>query len=156
MPEITEAKVKKDYIFVAEVPEDTVALQWDFFKYYIEKALPDYSSDNPSRNGNLLSAILGGRAKLFTIHKTGEGIQALFILSRMSDPITGDFYLTLLALVSVQELTGEVIEKAKEFLVGETKRLGCKKLVAYTGLKSVVKIAEQMGAKVSWMLTLEV
>lgn len=143
-------------LFITAVEPDLIAKHWDFFSYYLLQALPEYSSEHDGRSGNLLSALMAQRAKLYTVHLEGKGIQSIFMLGRSTDPITGDIYLVLIAMVSVVEMSQEVLEKAQGFMVEETRRLGCRKLVTFSKLESVKRVAMALGASSCYMLTLEV
>lgn len=128
--------------------------------YYIERSLPDHVYPGSNITGNLMAAILQGQLKVIValrlLPNGEERLQAVATLRISADYAVKQKTLVVYSLSTVRGIDAEVAEKGLEYLKGYAKRVGAKELTARTNIQSVLKMAERVGAKVSYNLTIGV
>lgn len=119
--------------------------------YCIEQSLPPTSNRNYSLN-TILHRILTGHMECwlgsdFTAEQKLVGVMTTAVIE---DPLAGTPNLVLYTLYTFTVFSREFWTKGTKLLLDYARRRGCERLVFYTNVDYVKRVAKKLGADVSW------
>lgn len=132
------------------LPEQ-VEESWDQFRPAILEALPPYIEATNNAMTNILTAILLGRADVWTYVKERE-VHGIVVTYVRSHDLTMQRQLEIYAVYGTAKLTPEAYQEAINTLKKYARSKACHVMIGYTAHEEWAHFLRRYGAKTEWRL----
>jgi len=129
---------------------DQIAKFWDVIKYAIEESIPPIATWTPNMTNKILSSLLCGGAHCwisYIIEGEQRKLEAVVVTKILYDDISDTRNLLIYCLSSYETNMGSSWLNGLKTLVKFATSKGCKNIVAYTDVPSIIKIVKKLGGE---------
>ena len=129
---------------------DQIAKFWDIIKYAIEDSIPPTATWTPNMTNKILTSLLCGKSHCWISYiMEGEQrkLEAVVVTQILYDDISDTRNLLIYCLCSYETNMGSSWLNGLKALVKFATFQGCKNIVAYTDVPSIIKIVKRLGGE---------
>jgi len=133
---------------VVKLEPDQIAEYWDMLKVAILGALPPTVSNNGDLANNILENMLAGGLDCWVVYNDRSGIKKISLIATTTisdDLCSRTRNLLVYTVFGVTPATGKEWQEGFETLAKYGRSKGCSKIIAYTDVESIKKIARILG-----------
>jgi len=130
---------------------DKITKNWELISGQLIKFLPPTVLGSQEQVEYTYSALLQEKMQMWVFVKDNKNY-GVVITQFTGEPGTEIRNLLIYALVGFKPLTEDVLIEGWQTLTSFAKETTCHKIIAYTNIPAVVKMAEKVGAKAEYVL----
>ncbi len=131
---------------------DQISEFWPIVKYAIEESLPPITNEHPDKMNRILSSALSGGLDVWVSYKKESEVKigAVVVTKLVYDDASGTTSLLIYCLYGYNELSEEAWREGFEALAKYTKSKGGSRMVAYSSIPHLTRIANKFGANTEY------
>jgi hypothetical protein len=134
---------------VSKLTPDQISKFWDIIGYAIEQSVPPFSYEHPDRMNRLLAAALCGKIEVwagYTREDDKVKFNCICVTQFLYDEPTDTKSLLIYALYGYSVTNSSGWRQMFSAMARYAQAKGCKRIIAYSKVDLVIKLAEKLGA----------
>ena len=132
-------------MLVKMYPEQ-VAKSWDILSYGIQQTLPPITYQSPKRMEKILESLLSEELVLWLGVDDDNKVQGLIVTSIVYEKNSDVKDLLIYSLYGFNNIPYRMIIEGMDTLKVYANSIGCKRITAYSNVKSIIKLMKKFGS----------